>query len=131
MASYHTFTTTRTTEPDFNALLDALKVIEPTAGYYHEPGSPEYRVKSTDELTDPQVADMQVAIDTAVEPSEKTTAKAHVDKLSLFEQALAIVNLDMHNHTRSKLVPALPPISQHDYKQAIKNKVDELADNQP
>ena len=73
---------------------------------------------------------MQTAIDTAPEPSDKTTAQRHVDQLSLFEQALAIVNLDLFNATRAKLVPPLPPISNTQYKQAIKDKVDQLAENQ-
>lgn len=128
MASTYTdFSSARATEPDFFSLVDTLKTIEPSAGLLHTSGTPVYTVKTAAPLTLEQTPQIQTAIDTAPEPSEKTQAQRHVDQLSLFEQALAIVNLDLFNHTRSKLVPPLPPISNHDYKQAIKAKVDELA----
>jgi hypothetical protein len=62
---YHAFTSARATEPDPGALLTALRVIEPTIGVQHQPGTAAYRLKKNTAWTPAEIAQAQTAIDTA------------------------------------------------------------------
>lgn len=126
-STYTDFTTTRPTEPDFFALLDALRAIDPTAGVLHTPGTPDYKVKTSTPPDGAQIGALQQAIDTAPVASERLAARRRVQHWSLYDRAQAVALLDLVNQTRAHLHPPLPPLTLPDYQQAIQQHVDDLA----
>jgi len=72
-----------------------------------------------DAITPAQIAAVQVAL-------PRLAAQAVIDAMPLFEKAIVLTILDQFNLVRSKLVPALPPITVPQMLAAVRQKAGEL-----
>jgi DNA-binding FadR family transcriptional regulator len=97
---YQTFTTARATEPDRTALVDALRVLDATAGVQHAPGTPTFVIKKNTAWTAPQIAAAQTVIDTAPETTPTmryTRTSREKDILSTLAMIVRAKNLAAWN----------------------------------
>lgn len=129
MASYHTFTSPRTTEPDDAALTALLRAADASAGVQHRPGSSVWTVKRTTDTpwTVPEIAAAQMAIDTAPVTSTSQTAQARIAAFPVELRALIFVLLDQINVLRAAQTPALAAIPPAQAIAAIINKAKTLS----
>lgn len=101
MAAYHSFTTTRTTEPDRVALLTFLRGADASIGVQHEVGSNTYILKKDTAWTAGQVANAQQALDSAPEITPQRLAQNEIDQWPISTKALVLALLDQLNVLRA------------------------------
>lgn len=126
MADYHTFTSTRPTEPDPPSLLAACRAFDASIGIQHAVGSGIWQMKKASPWQPGQIAAAQQQIETAPASSPQLTAQAQVDAMSIYDQAQNLTLLDAVNVCRANLPTPLPPITGAQLKQAIRDKAGEL-----
>lgn len=127
MADYHSFTSTRTTRPNFPALLAAVRAaVDASVGLFLEPGFNALRAKKNTLWTPAQIAAAQNAIDTAPADTPQLTAQQAVDAMSIFEKAIILTILDQVNLIRSKLSPPLGAITVQQMIDAVRAKAGTL-----
>ena len=115
-ASYQTFATSRTTEPDASALLTQLRTIDATIGVQHTLGTAQYRLKKDSPWTGPQITAAQSAIDTVAE----TTNTQRFQRTSREKDVLATCALIV----RSRDIPGWTAASTAQKKTAVQNEAD-------
>src|SRR3954469_6185705 len=125
MASYQTFTSQRTTEPDQATLFTQLRVLDPTVGIQHLPGQP-YIIKKATSWTAPQIATVQNIIDTTPPSTPQLTAQNEIDNWSISQKAFALALIDQLNVIRAALPTPLPPITPAQALAAIRAKAGTL-----
>ncbi len=102
MSSYQTFTSPRLTEPDPTSLLSQLKALDASAGVQHTDGSPFFVLKKATIWTGPQTTAAQNVLDTAPATSERLSAQAAIDAMSIFEKAIILAIIDEINRLRTQ-----------------------------
>lgn len=126
MASfYQTFTSARTSRPDYNTLLAQLRALDPSAGLGLDLG-PTYHVKKATAWTQPQINAAQTVINTAPETTPQLTAQAQVDALQLYEKAFILALIDQINVLRAALPVPLAAITPAQALAAIRAKAGTL-----
>jgi hypothetical protein len=131
MADYHTFTSTRTTEPDPTSLLNACRGFDPSIGISHAVGSGVWSMKKNTIWQPGQIVAAQQQIDTAPASTPQLTAQAQLDEMSIYDQAQIFTILDAVNTVRAALQPPLPAITPAQALQAMKAKCLELQPRPP
>ena len=126
MGFYQELTATRTTEPDPASLLAALRALDPSANYAHEPKSPLYILKKDTAWTNPHRTAALSAIEAAPAASPQLTAQAALDMMDLYDKAIVLTILDQFNAVRAKLDPPLPAITIPQMLAAIRAKAGTL-----
>lgn len=122
MADYHTFTTTRNTEPDFATLVANLKALDASAGVQHTSGTNVYILKKTTTWTGPQITAAQNALEAAPVTSPQLTAQSTVDHWRIATKALVLALVDQLNVIRAALPTPKPDITAAAAIQAIRDK---------
>ena len=126
MGFYQELTATRTTDPDPASLLAALRALDPSANYAHEPKSPLYILKKHTAWTNSHRTAALNAIEAAPAASPQLTAQAALDLMDLYDKAIVLTILDQFNAVRAKLDPPLPAITIPQMLQAIRAKAGTL-----
>jgi hypothetical protein len=127
MADYHTFTVTRTTEPDPASLLAQLRASDPTVGVQHLPGTQTFTLKKATTWTANQITAAQTVLETAPATSPQLTAQAIIDSWDIPTRALVLTLIDQINLIRSKLSPPLGAVTPQQALQAIRDKAGTLS----
>ena len=122
MSDYHTFTVSRTTEPDRASLVTALRNIDPTIGVQHNTGTNVYKLKTSGTWTLGNITFAQAALEAAPVASARLTAQAVVDSWPIEFKALVLALIDQLNVIRAALPTPLAPITPAQALQAIRNK---------
>lgn len=125
-ADYHTFTSTRTTEPDPASLLAACRAFDVSIGIQHAVGSSVWQMKKNSLWQPGQIAAAQQQIELAPASSPQLTAQAQIDAMSIYDLAQNLAILDAINVCRAALQPPLPAITGAQMKQAMRDKAGEL-----
>lgn len=125
-ADYHTFTSTRTTEPDPPSLLAACRAFDASIGIQHAAGSGVWQMKKNSLWQPGQIAAAQQQIENAPASSPQLTAQAMIDAMPIYDLAQNLTILDAINATRAALQPPLPAITPAQMKQAMRDKAGEL-----
>lgn len=128
---YHSFTSTRTTEPDPTSLFNACRAFDASIGIQHVPGSGLWTMKKNSVWGAGQIAAAQQQIDTAPAASPQLTAQAQIDQMPIYDQAQVFAILDAVNTVRAALVPPLPAITPGQAIKAMKDKCLELDPRPP
>lgn len=126
MANYYTLKVSRTIDPDPQALLGALREIEPTIGVRHSTGDAAFVLKSNVPLSDDQLASAERAIAAAPEPSDKLNAKRALESLPPAQVAVIAALLDEINVIRAAV--ALSPITTEVVLQAAGDHAETIAE---
>lgn len=123
MATYQSFTSLRTTDPDIATMTEALRSqIDPTCGIQVRDVS-HYTVKRNGAIrwTDPELATAQQIVDTSTERSTVLSQQRAFDTASLAPRAQGLVLLDYVNAIRQRLT--MPPITEQQYHSDVKAKI--------
>jgi hypothetical protein len=129
MASYHTFTSGRGTDPDPLSLLTLLRAGDPTIGVRHDVGTNIYTLKRTTDgaWSIAEIAAAQAAIDTAPAFSASLRAQATILAWPIEQRAGFLAMLDQINQLRSLLPIPLAPITAGQMLAGIVNKAKTLS----
>src|SRR4051812_30374690 len=111
MSSYHTFTVTRTTEPDAAALFTQLRALDASVGVQHAARTPTYTLKKATAWTAGQITAAQNALETAPVSSAPLAAQALIDAWPIELRALALALVDQLNVIRAALPTPLAAIT--------------------
>lgn len=123
---YHDAIATRSTEPDPASLLAALRALDASANYLHEPSSPLYRLKKNTAWTNPQRTAALNAIEAAPATTPQLSAQAALDAMDLYDKAIVLTILDQFNAVRAKLDPPMTAITVQQMLAAIRAKAGTL-----
>lgn len=128
MPSYHTFTSTRLTEPDRVSLLTLLRAADPTVGLKHQPGSGVFVLKRNADAdwTAPEIAAAQTVIETAPAESASLSAQRVIQGWPIEQRAFAYAVLDQINTLRAALPTPLAAITPAQMLAGIVNKAKAL-----
>jgi hypothetical protein len=125
-AEYHTFTSTRPTEPDPPSLLAACRTFDASIGIQHAAGSGVWQMKKNSPWLPAQIAAAQQQIENAPASSPQLTAQAQIDEMGMYDLAQNLTLLDAINVIRAALQPPLPAITGAQMKQAMRDKAGAL-----
>lgn len=126
MASFlHDFTLTRTTLPDWVALLEALRALDASASF-GPLSHTVLRVFKDTAWTAPQITAAQNTVDTSPAVSPQLTAQEEIDQLGVREKAILLTLLDQINVIRAALTPPLGAITPAQAIAAVRAKAGTL-----
>jgi len=123
---YESFTSTRTTEPDFGSLVAQLRALDATAGVIHDAGTQIYRIKKNSAWTNPQRTAAQNAIDAAPAVTSQLVAQSEIDGMSIFQKAILLTLLDEINRLRTQPTTTFTTISPATAIAAVRTKAGTL-----
>lgn len=122
MATYQAFTSSRTTVPDPNGLLAALRTtVAPDVGITVF-DTPRYTLKKTAPWAPAEIAAAQTVLDTAAVATPQLTAQHEIDVLPIWAKAIVLALIDQLNIIRAALPTPLPAITPAQAITAIRNK---------
>lgn len=126
MSFYQSFTSTRTTEPDWATLTGNARALDSTVGIQHQPGTQTYVVKKATVWTTGQITTAQNVIDTCPSSSPQLSAQSDIDDWPIDLQALVLALIDQLNVIRAALPTPLSAITPAQALAAIRAKAGTL-----
>jgi hypothetical protein len=129
MPDYHTFTSARTTMPDWPSVLTSIRtaVADPTVGGWPDPGRYDtYTLKRNGVWSAPDIAATQTLIDNAPPLTPQMLAQRTIDAYPIEVKALVLALIDQLNVIRAALPSPLQPITPAAALAAIRQKAGTL-----